>query len=115
MAGTPRKEIKESRTAKLFSKFVWADFLRDRTRAKDMENDLDSVLKAAFDLSRRITAGDLRHDRYGASHTEPNTFGNSPVHTTNEQGVPDLLNLPVGVQAARILWTEAQGEMPQWT
>jgi hypothetical protein len=44
----------------LFSEFVWADFFRGCMRAKDVEDDFDSALKAAIVLSRRVAAGDLR-------------------------------------------------------
>ena len=44
----------------LFSEFAWADFLRDCMRAKDVEDDFDSALKAALVLSRRVAASDLR-------------------------------------------------------
>jgi hypothetical protein len=44
----------------LFSEFAWADFLRRCMRARDVEDNFDSALKAALVLSRRVAAGDLR-------------------------------------------------------
>jgi hypothetical protein len=60
LASALRRAGGYAKDATLFSEFAWADFLRGCMRAKDVEDDFDSALKAAFVLSRRVTAGDLR-------------------------------------------------------
>lgn len=41
-----------------FSEFAWADFLRGRMRARDLDEDFDAAVKAALDLTRGVAAVD---------------------------------------------------------
>ena len=42
-----------------FSEFAWADFLRVRMQASDLDEDFDAAVKAALALTRGVAAVDL--------------------------------------------------------
>jgi hypothetical protein len=42
-----------------FSEFAWADFLRSRMQARDLEKDFDAAVKTALVLTHGVAAGDF--------------------------------------------------------